>query len=227
MSYSESRDLRAAVQYAVAQICTEQELSARSEMSSGAIQALSELTFQYATTSLSNDLQAFSSHANRKLINVDDVMLIARKNATLRQKLNVFSDATLSPPTRKRQTDTIKSRSAPCIESEINSVSFREKLIRNMDSTQESESDNDHLDLVATSKVDFNLGDSDSSSTSEAEMEKENLLMPTLKTIDRSIDMLNGSSDDDDEHEPMWKRLKSASRHLAASTDLTDTDESS
>jgi histone H3/H4 len=223
MSNSDSRDLRAAVQYAVAQICTEQELSAGSEMSSGAIQALSELAFQYATTSLSSDLQAFSSHANRKLIKVDDVMLVARKNVTLRQKLKVFSDTTPSHPTKKRHTETIKSRSAACVAPETHSVSFREKLIRNMDSTQESESENDRRKLAPSSQFELNLGDSDSSSTSEAEFEKENLSVPTLKAIDRSIDMLDGSSDDDDKPE----LLKSKSKHLAASTDLTDTDESS
>ena len=51
-------------------------------MSTDAISTLTELTFQYVTTSLANDLVSFSKHANRRTISVDDVKLVARKEPT-------------------------------------------------------------------------------------------------------------------------------------------------
>jgi histone H3/H4 len=91
---SEDEELRAALQYSIAQICTqeEQESSDGVQVTKGAILTLTELTFLYATTSLANDLAAFSQHANRRTITSDDVLLIARKNPdSLQAKLNDFA----------------------------------------------------------------------------------------------------------------------------------------
>jgi histone H3/H4 len=49
-------------------------------MSAEAISALTELAYQYATTSLASDLVCFSQHASRRTIHVDDVKLVARKS---------------------------------------------------------------------------------------------------------------------------------------------------
>ena len=224
MNSNESRDLRAALQYAVAQICTEQELNAGIEMSSGAIQALAELAFQYATTSLSNDLQAFASHANRKLIKADDVMLVARNNESLKEKLLLFSESTLTPT--KRPVSTLLSN--PAVEAR-NVTSFREKLIRNMDSTQESDNSEDIKNLKgATSEGALKRQDWDNSSNSEAEFEKENEPKPKRNGLDRSIVMLESSSDGDQPKPPM-KRLKIKSVPRAkrnSPLNLSDTDES-
>ena len=95
------RELRRAVQYAVMSICGKEEevedddnnvigMGCGSTMTAPAITALSELVYLYATTSLGRDLAAFSLHANRKTINVDDVKLVARKNPDILQKLEVF-----------------------------------------------------------------------------------------------------------------------------------------
>lgn len=91
---SEDEELRAALQYSIAQVCTqeEQESSDGAQVTKGAILTLTELTFLYATTSLANDLAAFSQHANRRTITPDDVLLIARKNPdSLQAKLNDFA----------------------------------------------------------------------------------------------------------------------------------------
>lgn len=60
-------------------------------MSKEAIAALTELVYHYSTSSLANDLTAFSNHANRRTVKVDDVLLVARKEkhilAELQRKL--------------------------------------------------------------------------------------------------------------------------------------------
>lgn len=50
------------------------------KMSKSSIRTLTQMTYHYATKCLSKDLVAFSKHANRKTITVDDVKLVARKN---------------------------------------------------------------------------------------------------------------------------------------------------
>jgi histone H3/H4 len=104
-SAGEERDLRAALQHAVAQVCLEEEMSDSSSahMSAQAVAALSELVYQYATTCLSYDLVAFSKHANRRTITLEDVLLMARKDPKLQEKLQAFV---------KRQEQSGKEKSA-------------------------------------------------------------------------------------------------------------------
>lgn len=86
-------ELRAAVQYAVIQLCSEDDEQSSSRMSPRAIAALAELTCLYATHSLASDLRSFSSHAGRRTINEADVKLAARKiPEALLQRLNDFCD---------------------------------------------------------------------------------------------------------------------------------------
>lgn len=91
---SEERDIRAAVQHAVAQICMEEEMSdASAQISSQAVVALSELVYLYSTKCLATDLHAFSRHASRRTITVDDVLLVARKDPDgLHAKLVAFAE---------------------------------------------------------------------------------------------------------------------------------------
>lgn len=113
------RDLRASLQHAVAQICLEEEMTDDSaHMSTQAVAALSELIYQYATKSLSNDLLAFSRHANRRTITLEDVLLMARKDPQLQEKLQTFMEREkLSPPKgstsskkKKRRTMLLRNR---------------------------------------------------------------------------------------------------------------------
>ncbi len=48
--------------------------------SNGAIVALTDLTYHFATSLLARDLVAFSEHARRQTIKTDDVLLVARKD---------------------------------------------------------------------------------------------------------------------------------------------------
>lgn len=86
-------ELRAAVQYAVIQLCAQDDSESTSKMSPRAIAALAELTCLYAQHSLASDLQAFSTHAGRRTITEADVKLSARKiPEPLLQRLNNFCE---------------------------------------------------------------------------------------------------------------------------------------
>ena len=87
--------VRSALQYAVGRICEQEEdddpdVGAR--MSSNAVASLAELVYQYATTSLANDLVAFSQHAGRKTVNVEDVKLAIRKDKKTHDSLSRFCE---------------------------------------------------------------------------------------------------------------------------------------
>jgi len=92
----ETDNIRSALHYAVGEICLAEEEEEEEEdvtMTSEAIHALTELVYQYTTTSLANDLQCFSKHANRRrTITVDDVKLVARKDKRLHASLERFCE---------------------------------------------------------------------------------------------------------------------------------------
>lgn len=91
-----ARDVRAALHLAVGRICRAEDASgsegateeeggggagpASFATSDGAIAALTDLTFHYASTLLANDLAAFARHAKRQTVKTDDVLLAARKD---------------------------------------------------------------------------------------------------------------------------------------------------
>jgi histone H3/H4 len=89
------RDFRTSLQFSIIQICAQQDRMNQTRTSSQAIKALTELTFQFATTSLSQDLDAFSSHANRKRITLDDVKLVLRKSSENLARLQDYCEQEL------------------------------------------------------------------------------------------------------------------------------------
>jgi histone H3/H4 len=106
-----ARELREGLHFSVGKICRAEEfLAAANEsnvddedgdnsvtnssnnntakvMSKDAIVALTELAYHYATSSLAGDLCAFSNHANRRTVKVDDVLLVARKDKHILEEL--------------------------------------------------------------------------------------------------------------------------------------------
>ncbi|GAX16826.1 hypothetical protein FisN_5Hh198 [Fistulifera solaris] len=91
--HSEESEIRSAVQFAVIQICAQEETHTKTKITPKAVRALSELTYLYATTSLRDDLDAFATHAGRKTIHEADVKLVARKNPdSLLDKLNQYAE---------------------------------------------------------------------------------------------------------------------------------------
>ncbi|KAG7346531.1 CENP-S protein [Nitzschia inconspicua] len=74
------KDLRIALQHAVCKIVLQQDRVLKTRTSPAAINALTELTFQYITKAMVPDLYAFSTHGNRKSsISPEDVALMLRK----------------------------------------------------------------------------------------------------------------------------------------------------
>uniref|UniRef100_A0A7S0FNV1 Centromere protein S n=1 Tax=Minutocellus polymorphus TaxID=265543 RepID=A0A7S0FNV1_9STRA len=87
--------IRSALHFAVGRICEREEdddLDVGARMSSTAVSSLTELVYQYATTSLANDLVAFSKHAGRKTVTVDDVKLAIRKDKKTHDSLGRFCE---------------------------------------------------------------------------------------------------------------------------------------
>jgi len=75
--------VRSALHFAVGRMCEREEdddLDVGARMNATAVSSLTELVYQYATTSLANDIVAFSKHAGRKTVTVDDVKLAIRKD---------------------------------------------------------------------------------------------------------------------------------------------------
>ena len=96
---SEKDALMKAIHHAVGKICRNEQQqcggapeSATSQMSRSALSVLTEMTFHYVTKCLSSDLISFSSHAGRKTITADDVMLVARKSRKLSDVLEKFCE---------------------------------------------------------------------------------------------------------------------------------------
>lgn len=102
-----SGDLHNALHLAVGNICRREDTAAAQapQTSKDAIEALTQMTFHYATKCLAKDLVAFCKHANRKTITVDDVKLVARKNPRgLLESLEGFCDnSTLNVREKKRK----------------------------------------------------------------------------------------------------------------------------
>lgn len=112
-----SIELRCAMQHAIVEICGAEEEESGSSMTAPAIKALAELTFLYASTSLASDLDAFSTHANRKTITVDDVKLVVRKNPSVVRKLEDCCDnlASTSGKVGSRKTILKENKNAPYV----------------------------------------------------------------------------------------------------------------
>ena len=157
---SEEDEMRAALQVAVAQICTSEDATKHdgAQMTTSAILTLTELTYLYATTSLANDLVAFSQHASRRTITPDDVLLVARKNPdNLVAKMTEFAtsaslvpavavsavpktsavsklEATISVPSRKKPSLSSSSSSSSSVHRQL-----RDRLLQGTDSENSSD----------------------------------------------------------------------------------------
>ena len=211
---SEGRHLRSSLQFAVGNICVEEGSEGSTvRVSAGAVLAISELAYLYATTSLANDLVSFSRHANRRTITADDVLLIARKNPDgLKAKLESFLNdgkhasnrgfGSRSPSNRTGQLLGSSSSSTPSPPTdEGNSKELRERLIREIvDSADETE-----VPSRKPTSVDVNLVDSED----ENDRRNENDQIPN-KTVrpKPEVENLWSSSEDEAPVQQRTKRLK-------------------
>ncbi|CAO3566168.1 unnamed protein product [Mortierella alpina] len=83
--------LKAAIWYAVGEICESQRAELNVVITPQLIASLAELVFAQAET-LGKDLEKFARHAKRSTINVDDVKLATRRNASLYELIGQEAD---------------------------------------------------------------------------------------------------------------------------------------
>jgi histone H3/H4 len=209
---TEERDIRAALQYAVAQICMEEEMSdASTHMSSQAVAALSELVYQYSTKCLSNDLIAFARHASRRTITLDDVRLVARKDPEgLQSKLASFARREkLSSGKKEDPRDSPPVAATPVTE---RMRAFQERLKKGIDSSDSAIDTDEEMNEKPTANkqsVPFAHSVDDDSDEEDMGQGKENLKMPPLNTYKTEEDPF-ASSEDEKESLTIGKQVKNA-----------------
>jgi histone H3/H4 len=214
-STTEERDIRAALQYAVAQICMEEEMSdASTHMSSQAVAALSELVYQYSTKCLSNDLIAFAKHASRRTITLDDVQLVARKDPEgLQCKLVSFAKREkLSSGKKETKRDSPPAVAATPVTERMRA--FQERLKKGIDSSDSATDTDEEMNdkpQANTNKqaVPFAYSVDDYSDEQDLGKGKENLKMQPLNTSKTEEDPF-ASSEDEKEALTLGKQVKNA-----------------
>lgn len=180
--------MRAALQVAIAHICTAETGNDGAQLTKSAITTLTELTYLYATTSLANDLEAFSQHAGRRTITPEDVQLVARKNPdNLLAKLQDFTDSALSTttktatttiPTKKKSTPNKKKKRSPPKQKKKQSPKsqrhkeMRERLLQSIDTDSDNtemleEDDTPSVAVAAPSTSVWDFSDSEDSNAKD------------------------------------------------------------
>ena len=206
---SDERDMRAALQHAVALVCVKEEmLDESSHMSTQAVAALSELVYQYATTCLSNDLLSFSIHANRRTITVEDVLLVARKDPQgLLAKLEAFveqeklssrkenkSTAAAATTTRPESSSKKKKKKHKNDDAQLTQrmKELQQRLKKGIDSCDESDSDSSDVEMLEDRRK------QPSSTPLPISVGKENQKQAATKAASDAEDPFASSSEDED-----------------------------
>jgi len=182
------RELRESLHFCVGKICRAEELAAAREgnrdddesdngmttsiskktdtvMSKEAIAALTELAYHYSTSSLANDLCAFSNHANRRTVKADDVLLVARKEkhilAELKRKVaasqpaaesgnkggNSTAKAAAAGSKKKKNTNNTRKTSNPLFNSNKKKAAKSKSNSMMLDSSSSSSSSDSDSDV--------------------------------------------------------------------------------
>ncbi|GJJ74572.1 centromere protein S [Entomortierella parvispora] len=83
--------LKAAIWFMVGEICENQKADLNVVITPQLVASLAEIVFNQAET-LGKDLELFARHAKRSTINVDDVKLASRRNASLYDIIGQHAD---------------------------------------------------------------------------------------------------------------------------------------
>ena len=172
------RELRESLHFCVGKICRAEELAAvnevggnngndseecdgmstssstkktRTVMSKEAIGALTELVYHYSTSSLANDLCAFSNHSNRRTVKADDVLLVARKEkhilAELKRKIKADQPTVAAAGRKTKKSAANKKKSSRKTSSSkkplFNSGKKKKSMLLDSSSSSSSNSDSD------------------------------------------------------------------------------------
>ena len=238
----EGKEVRMALQFAIIEICAHQDRKNGTKTSSQAIQALAELTFLYATQSLTQDLDAFSNHASRKTITIDDVKLMLRKFPDAQRLLTEYCDRHLAiTASTNRALDNSSEiargkRSRSSVPSSIMGGGNKRRMSNVHDenpprrvaaSNTKSGPLSRRLEFDLTSpnsKRPKEPNSDDSSTSSEDSIEAMTSRKPTgkttssnNKTIQEEVD-INPNEEDDDDVQPLPKNKRNAIGKSAKAT---------
>ncbi|XP_068212342.1 centromere protein S-like [Palaemon carinicauda] len=105
-------NLKAAIHFTVGRICEKVGCEQGISFSKQVIATLSELTVRQIEV-YTEDLEAFSKHARRTTINVDDVKLLVRRNKDLLEKVTEIAEGLEKPVGKKRGRKKTKNVAGP------------------------------------------------------------------------------------------------------------------
>jgi histone H3/H4 len=225
----DASDVRAAVQYSVIQICSEEDAGSTTKMSPRALAALAELTYRYATGCLAADLAAFAEHAGRRTVTDADVKLVARKNEgvlrSLQEKLDEYAlnndgeaDAA-GAATRKNKKRRTTKKKAPVIDLQGKGASTTDRFYEA--SSEDSSSDEEMM-----------FEKTGAAAAAAARSTKKGASAEKTAALKSAIELLDSSGDSDMEIPKPRSKVASKKTVAAARTERrsslhnTDSDES-
>jgi len=212
---SSSDEMRAAVQSAVLEICSQADREQAANqidgpnvvMSPAAIATLSELVYLYATKSLAPDLKAFRQHAGRRTVTESDVKLVLRKYDFPRNQHQGIPDNPLDK--LRAYCDERSASGTTKAQKPESSVSHRK--LGGPTTSSRTNATNPYRQNFTT-RLQRSLSSSSSSSTS-----LEELLLPedkAEKTPQPLVRAEEGESASEDEVEVLHSKCPAASRSL-------------
>lgn len=236
----EARDVRASLQMAILQIVITQDRIHRTRTDTGAVRALTELVYQYATNRLAPDLYQFSNHANRKsTITVDDVALVLRKVPHLQEQFMENVNATIRSP-KTKDLNPNRQRSNSRTENTESATIARPKSSERQLLLSSSSSSDDEVSINLPNKnsekrrpIAFPRARSTSSSLAKRKeaplppvaLKKKKKLSTVAETAAALDNLLNDSSSSDDGIPDFMKRktpAKAATSAAATTASRTD-----
>ena len=104
----ESNLLKASLHYAVAKMCEAEASNKQIECSKAFIACFTETVYEKMGI-FAIDLEAFSRHCKRTVVNIEDVKLLTRHNAELKEKIEEYSSSMEIKKTKakKKKSDCI------------------------------------------------------------------------------------------------------------------------
>lgn len=151
-------EVRCALQLAVGRICRDEDDDAgdeergcrRVDTTNEAINALTDLTYHFASSSLANDVVAFSKHARRQTVKTDDVLLVCRKNKQVMKELkaivaenpDVYNETAKKPRSNTSKRGNVSKKKPPKSKSKAKKHHSQKQ---SLSSSPSSESSGDEL----------------------------------------------------------------------------------
>ena len=205
----DDEDIQKALHYAIGKISQtlveeeEGDITAKVQLSPDAIAALTELTFQFATTSLAKDIVSFSAHANRSIASAKDVRLVLRK-APLRicEEFDKLCEEKCSTGSTKATTTTTSSKprkNAKTKKDQLTSTKYSEDEDSDIDILSSTQKRTRFLDASPLNKSSSSSGEddySDNSSEREQENRKEKPEWKKSTYTTSYLDIESSSSDE-------------------------------